>query len=50
MYLKILDKLGPRAPEIREFMTNPKNYIFEPSGPNRARGARNDDYRDPHKD
>jgi hypothetical protein len=39
----------PRSPRVREFMTNPMNYIFEPSSSNRSRAARdNERYTDPH--
>ncbi|RZU38478.1 HNH/ENDO VII superfamily nuclease [Fluviicoccus keumensis] len=30
---------GPRAPEVRSFMNDPKNYVLEPSGINRSNGA-----------
>jgi hypothetical protein len=44
-------KYGPRSPEVREFMTNPKNYIFEPRSINRSRSSREGEtYRDPYKD
>lgn len=39
----------PRSPRVREFMTNPMNYIFEPSSSNRSRASRdNERYSDPH--
>jgi hypothetical protein len=41
-------KFGPRSPQVRAFMMNPDNYIFEPSSINRARGSRGGEtYRDP---
>lgn len=44
-------KYGPRSPQVKNFMKNPRNYIFEPSGPNRSRGSRKDEeYRPPMKD
>lgn len=43
-------KHGPRSPEVRAFMTNPNNYIFEPANLNRSRGSRGGEtYRDPLK-
>jgi hypothetical protein len=39
----------PRSPKVREFMTNPMKYIFEPSSSNRSRASRdNERYTDPH--
>jgi hypothetical protein len=39
----------PRSPVVRAFMTNPMNYIFEPSSSNRSRASRdNARYTDPH--
>jgi hypothetical protein len=39
----------PRSPRVRQFMTNPDNYIFEPSSLNRSRASRdNERYTDPH--
>jgi Domain of unknown function (DUF4157) len=41
---------GPRSPEVRAWMSDINNYIFEPSGPNRARGSRlGEEYRLPAK-
>jgi hypothetical protein len=31
---------GPRSTEVREFMTEPDNYVLGPRGPNRSAGAR----------
>ncbi|MCB0458288.1 MAG: hypothetical protein KDC91_11140, partial [Flavobacteriaceae bacterium] len=43
-------KFGPRSPKVKEFMTNPNNYIFEPLSSNRGRGSRsNEEYRLPEK-
>ncbi len=43
-------KFGPRAPEVRAWMTDINNYIFEPSSINRSRGSRaNEEYRLPAK-
>ena len=42
------DKM-PRSEAVRVFMTNPMNYIFEPSSSNRSRASRdNARYTDPH--
>jgi hypothetical protein len=33
-------QFGPRAPEVRKFMLDPKNYTLLPSSVNRSAGAR----------
>lgn len=38
----------PRSQKVREFMTNPLNYIFERSGDNRRRGRGTERYSEPH--
>ncbi len=44
-------KHGPRSPEVRAWMLNIDNYVFEPSSLNRSRGSRdNETYRLPAKD
>ena len=41
---------GPRAREVRAWMSNIDNYIFEPASINRSRGARHgENYRLPTK-
>jgi filamentous hemagglutinin len=30
---------GPKAPEVRQFMLNPDNYVLQPSSINRSLGA-----------
>jgi hypothetical protein len=31
---------GPKSPEVRQFMLDPKNYVLQPSSINRSAGAR----------
>ena len=38
---------GPKAPEVRQFMTDPDNYEFEESNQNRLRGAAAPNYLPP---
>ncbi|NVZ67144.1 hypothetical protein HX867_34090, partial [Pseudomonas gingeri] len=33
-------EFGPKSPEVRKFMLDSGNYIFQPSSKNRAEGAR----------
>lgn len=41
-------KHGPKAPDVRDFMLDPKNYELEPSATNRARGGQTTErYKDP---
>lgn len=43
-------KHGALSPQVRAWMTNPKNYVFEPLSSNRARGSREGKtYRPPAK-
>jgi hypothetical protein len=43
-------KHGALSPQVRTWMTNPKNYIFEPASSNRSRGSRGGEtYRPPAK-
>lgn len=47
-------KYGPKSEEVRKFMNNPKNYIFEYYSDNRAKGNKEKqkfgEYRIPLKD
>ncbi|MFN8345209.1 MAG: GH-E family nuclease [Spirosomataceae bacterium] len=40
-------KHGALSTQVRNWMTNPKNYVFEPSGPNRSRGSRKGEFYKP---
>lgn len=40
-------KHGALSPQVRKWMTNPKNYIFEPASLNRSRGSRKGEFYKP---
>jgi len=42
-YEKPGKEYGPRHPIVREWMMDPKHYIFEPASSNRSRGARDNE-------
>lgn len=43
-------RYGALSPQVRAWMTNPKNYVFEPLSSNRARGSRDKEgYKPPLK-